>query len=69
MRSRPLSSKEVAKSSYETVKVLDERVAVLLDPGYELNPDDVSQQPLPPPLLLIVATLPFLVIGAPKEPK
>jgi kinesin family member 18/19 len=44
VRNRPLSAKEVAKSTYETVKVLEDRVAVLLDPGFELNPDDVLRK-------------------------
>lgn len=42
VRIRPLNQKELAKSDFETVKVLDERVIVLLDPGFELNPDDVN---------------------------
>ena len=42
VRLRPLNSKEALKSEFETVKILDEHVLALLDPGYELNPDDVS---------------------------
>ena len=42
VRLRPLNSREALKSEFETVKILDEHVLALLDPGYELNPDDVS---------------------------
>ncbi|EAS04332.2 kinesin motor catalytic domain protein (macronuclear) [Tetrahymena thermophila SB210] len=44
VRTRPLNQRELTKSDYETLKILDNRVVVLLDPGYEMNQDDVLRK-------------------------
>lgn len=35
IRTRPLNQRELEKSDFEVVRILDERVVVLIDPGYE----------------------------------
>ena len=42
VRLRPLSQKEKYISTFETAKVLNDKYVVLLDPQYEMAPDDVS---------------------------
>lgn len=39
---RPLIKKEVEENPFEIVKVLDEKVIVLLDPANSLEPEDVT---------------------------
>jgi len=41
VRVRPLNSKELTFSNYETLKVLDNKVVVLLDPQNQFDPNDV----------------------------
>ena len=41
VRVRPLNDKERYISDFETVKVLNENFVVLLDPQYEMAPEDV----------------------------
>jgi hypothetical protein len=40
VRSRPLSEKERDKSDFETVRILDRQVVVLLDPGNTFEKED-----------------------------
>jgi hypothetical protein len=42
VRVRPLNTKEHAQSEFETIRVLDQKVIVLLDPGNEFESDDVK---------------------------
>lgn len=42
VRSRPISQKEKAVSDFETLRVLDKKVVVLLDPGNNFEKEDVS---------------------------
>lgn len=44
MRCRPLNSKELALSDFETVKVLNSKLVVLLDPGNEFEPEDIFRK-------------------------
>ena len=41
MRCRPLNSKELAISNFETIKILDGKLVVLFDPANEFDPNDV----------------------------
>jgi kinesin family protein 18/19 len=41
IRVRPLNSKELAISNFETIKIVDQKIAVLLDPANEFEPQDV----------------------------
>ena len=42
VRVRPLNEKETYISNFETAKILNEQTVVLLDPQYEMAPDDVT---------------------------
>ncbi|EAR82018.2 kinesin motor catalytic domain protein (macronuclear) [Tetrahymena thermophila SB210] len=44
IRCRPLNQREIEKSEYEVVRILDERVVVLIDPYYESNQNDVLRK-------------------------
>jgi len=44
IRSRPLNARELEKSDFEVVRILDERVVVLIDPGYEMNQNDILRK-------------------------
>ena len=44
VRTRPLNSKELNVSDFEIVRVLDQKVVVLLDPGNEFQYDDVFRK-------------------------
>ena len=41
VRMRPLNSKELTVSDFETVRILDNKLVILLDPGNEFEPEDV----------------------------
>jgi hypothetical protein len=41
IRKRPLLSKELEKNDFETVKILDGKVVVLMDPGNIFEANDV----------------------------
>lgn len=41
VRVRPINDKETYISSFETAKVMDQNMVLLLDPQYEMAPDDV----------------------------
>lgn len=43
MRVRPLNSKELSISNFETIRVLDSKVIVLMDPQNEFEPEDVRK--------------------------
>ena len=42
VRVRPLNSRELAVSNFETIKVMDQKVICLLDPQNEFEPEDVN---------------------------
>jgi len=42
VRCRPLNSKELTVSDFETVRILDQKLVILLDPGNEFEPEDVN---------------------------
>lgn len=42
VRVRPLNNKELSQSEFETIRVLDQKMIVLLDPGNEFESDDVK---------------------------
>ncbi|KAL4486672.1 hypothetical protein ABPG72_022147 [Tetrahymena utriculariae] len=44
IRCRPLNQREIERSEYEAVRILDERVVVLIDPYYESNQNDVLRK-------------------------
>ncbi|EGR28601.1 kinesin motor domain protein [Ichthyophthirius multifiliis] len=44
IRVRPLNQKELEKSDFEVVRILDQRLVVLIDPGYEFNQNDVLRK-------------------------
>lgn len=44
IRTRPLNQRELEKSDFEVVRILDERVVVLIDPGNEMNQNDVRSK-------------------------
>ncbi|KAL4449059.1 hypothetical protein ABPG74_021051 [Tetrahymena malaccensis] len=44
IRCRPLNQREIERSEYEVVRILDERVVVLIDPYYEQNQNDVLRK-------------------------
>ena len=39
-----MNARELEKSDFEVVRILDERVVVLIDPGYEMNQNDVLRK-------------------------
>ncbi len=41
VRVRPLNSKELTVSDFDTVRILDQKLVILLDPGNEFEPEDV----------------------------
>lgn len=41
VRMRPLNSRELIVSDFETVRILDKKLVILLDPGNEFEPEDV----------------------------
>ena len=42
IRVRPLNPREAAISDFEAIRVLDQKVVILLDPGNEFEGDDVK---------------------------
>ena len=42
VRCRPLNSKELGISNFETIKILDQNLVVLFDPANEFDPNDVN---------------------------
>lgn len=43
VRVRPLNEKEKYISNFDTARVVDKNLLVLLDPQYEMSPDDVTK--------------------------
>lgn len=44
MRCRPLNPRELQLSDFETVKILNSKLVVLLDPGNEFEPEDIFRK-------------------------
>lgn len=45
VRVRPVNEKERYISNFETAKVIDDQIVLLLDPQYEMAPEDVIEIP------------------------
>ncbi|EGR33926.1 kinesin motor domain protein [Ichthyophthirius multifiliis] len=44
VRARPLNQREQEYNEYEIIRILDQRLVVLIDPGYEFNQNDVLRK-------------------------